>query len=91
MELGCSGCHTGNSVVRSPRLEGIFGKTVPLQNGESVIADEKYIRDSILLPNQQIAAGYQPLMPTFQGRVTEEQLLQLIAFIKGLKTLEEIR
>ncbi|PYI85331.1 MAG: cytochrome c oxidase subunit II [Verrucomicrobia bacterium] len=83
-ELGCSGCHVGNATVRSPRLEGLYGKLVPLQGGQVVRADEKYLRDSILLPAAQVTAGYEPLMPTFQGHITEEQLLQLIAYIKSL-------
>jgi cytochrome c oxidase subunit 2 len=74
-------------------LEGLFGKPVPLQSGQIVRADEKYIRDSILLPNQQITAGYEPLMPTFQGHVSEEELLQLISYIKtlGTQSLEDRR
>jgi cytochrome c oxidase subunit 2 len=83
-ELGCSGCHVGSSVIRAPPLEGLFGKPVPLETREVVTADEGYIRDSILLPNKQITAGYQPLMPSFQGRVSEEELLELIAYIKDL-------
>jgi cytochrome c oxidase subunit 2 len=92
-ELGCSGCHAGNGTVRAPRLEGIYGKPTPLQSGEVVIADDKYIRDSILLPNAQVAAGYAPVMPTFQGRITEEDLFQLIAYIKSIgdKQPEEVR
>src|SRR5262245_45810937 len=65
-ELGCSGCHVGSSVIRAPPLEGLYGKPVPLQTGQIVQANEGYIRDSILLPNNQITAGYQPLMPTYQ-------------------------
>ena len=83
-ELGCSGCHMGSTQIRAPRLEGLYGKPVPLQGGQIVRADEKYIRDSILLPNSQISAGYEPLMPTFEGHVSEEQLLELIAYIKTL-------
>jgi cytochrome c oxidase subunit 2 len=83
-ELGCSGCHMGSSVVRAPPLEGIFGKPVPLQTGGTVLADEGYLRDSILLPNSQIVAGYQPIMPSFQGHVTEEEVLELVAYIKSL-------
>jgi cytochrome c oxidase subunit 2 len=92
-ELGCSGCHLGNSIVPAPRLEGLYGRLVPLQEGKFVRADEKYIRDSILLPQSQITAGYQPVMPTFQGRVTEEELLELVSYIKGLgqKPQEEFR
>jgi cytochrome c oxidase subunit II len=83
-ELGCSGCHMGNAQIRAPRLEGLYGRAVPLANGQVVRADEGYIRDSILLPQSQIAAGYEPLMPTFAGRVSEEELLELIAYIKSL-------
>src|SRR5258705_6314726 len=73
-DLGCSGCHTGQSVVRAPPLEGMFGKPVPLQNGDVVTADEGYIRDSILFPAKQIVGGYTNNMPSFQGRVSEEEL-----------------
>jgi cytochrome c oxidase subunit II len=83
-DLGCSGCHMGNSQIRAPRLEGVFGKPVPLQGGQFAVADEKYIRDSILLPQSQVVYGYAPLMPTYAGHVTEEELFQLIAYIKGL-------
>jgi cytochrome c oxidase subunit 2 len=61
---------------------------VPLQSGEVVIADDKYIRDSILLPDSQIAAGYQPVMPSFAGKVTEDDLVSLIAYIKSLADAE---
>ncbi len=86
-ELGCSGCHMGSSIVRAPPLEGVYGKPVPLQSGQVVpAADEGYLRDSILLPNAQIVAGYEPVMPSFQGHVTEEELVELIAYIKSLGT-----
>jgi cytochrome c oxidase subunit 2 len=83
-ELGCTGCHTKGSVVRAPALEGIFGKPVPLQDGRIVTADEAYIRDCILIPRSQIVAGYEPLMPSFAGKVSEEELVSLIAYIKSL-------
>ena len=83
-ELGCSGCHVGQSVVRAPPLEGLFGKPVPLSNREVVIADEAYLRDSILLPAKQIVAGYTNDMPSFTGKVSEEQLLELIAYLKSI-------
>ena len=69
-QLGCSGCHTAGSTVRAPPLEGLYGRPVPLQGGDVVIADDKYIRDSILLPRTQVAAGYEPVMPSYrrQGR-----------------------
>lgn len=92
-ELGCSGCHMGNSIVHSPRLEGLFGKPVPLADGRIVSADERYLRDCILLQNEK-PAGYPPVMPVFQGHISEEELLQIIAYIKSLANSqppEEIR
>jgi cytochrome c oxidase subunit 2 len=83
-ELGCSGCHSPNAQIRAPLLEGVFGKPVPLESGEVIVADMRYIRDSILLPQSQITAGYEDVMPTFEGRLSEEQLFQLIAYIKSL-------
>lgn len=83
-QLGCSGCHEGKSSVHAPSLKGLYGKPVPLSGGAMVIADEKYLRDSILLPRSQVAAGYQPVMPSFAGRIKEDQLLQLVAYIKSI-------
>jgi cytochrome c oxidase subunit II len=83
-KLGCSGCHVNSQAVHAPPLEGLYGKMVPLSDQTFVVADEKYLRDAILLPTSQIAAGYQPLMPAFQGRISEEQLLQLIAYLKSI-------
>lgn len=83
-ELGCSGCHEGSTVVRAPPLRGLFGKPAPLQGGQIVTADEAYIRDSILLPAKDIAAGYTNDMPSFQGRLSEDQLFELIEYIKSI-------
>jgi cytochrome c oxidase subunit 2 len=83
-ELGCSGCHENSTVVRAPPLQGLYGKPVPLQSGQIVTADESYIRDSILLPAKDIAAGYTNDMPSYSGRVNEEQLLELIAYIRSI-------
>jgi cytochrome c oxidase subunit II len=86
-ELGCSGCHLGQSIVRAPPLQGIYGKPVPLNSGEVVIADEAYLRDSILFPAKHITGGYTNDMPSFTGKVNEEELLQLIAYLKSLGSL----
>ncbi len=86
--LACADCHKVTDTGRGPSLEGIFGTNRPLQGGGSVVADEGYIRESILNPQARIVAGYQPLMPTYQGQVNEEQLLQLIAYIKSLRAPE---
>lgn len=83
-ELGCSGCHSGSTIVRAPPLEGLYGKPVPLNDGEVVQADEAYLRDSILLPAKQIVGGYTNDMPSFTGKVSEEEVLELIAYIKSL-------
>ncbi len=83
-ELGCSGCHDGSTVVRSPPLQGLYGKPVPLESRQLVIADEAYLRDSILLPAKDIAAGYTNAMPSFQGRLSEEQLFEVIEYVKSI-------
>jgi len=83
-QVGCSGCHGVSSKIHAPRLEGLYGGPVPLEGGQVVTADDKYIRDSILLPASQIAAGYQNLMPSFAGRLSEDEVMQLIAYIKSL-------
>jgi len=83
-QLACNTCHRADAQGRGPVLQGLFGKTVTTQGGETVTADESYIRESILHPSAKVAAGYQPIMPTFQGVVSEEQLLQLIEYVKSL-------
>jgi cytochrome c oxidase subunit II len=83
-DLACSSCHTNDATARAPQLKGAFGSTVTLANGTKVVADEAYIRESILNPQAKVVAGFQPIMPTFQGLVTEEQLLQLIAYVRSL-------
>jgi cytochrome c oxidase subunit 2 len=84
VEKACSTCHYPDGKGRAPSLNGVFGKKVQLADGSIVTADESYIRESILTPNAKIVAGFQPLMPTFQGQLTEEQLLGLIAYVKSL-------
>ena len=83
-KLGCASCHAGGQNQRGAKLEGVFGTDVKLTTGEVVKADEAYIRNSILNPQSQIVEGYQPIMPTFKGQVTEEQLVSLVAYIKSL-------
>jgi cytochrome c oxidase subunit II len=82
--LGCSGCHDPNSSVHAPDLRGIFGHPVPLQDGRVVIVDEAYLRDSILLPQKDVAAGYAPIMPSFSNIVDDSQITRLIAYIRSL-------
>jgi cytochrome c oxidase subunit 2 len=81
---GCAGCHAPHAAVRAPLLDGIYRKPVALADGSVVIADEQYLHDSILLPNKQVTAGYEPKMPTYQGQLSEEEVLQIIAYLKSL-------
>ena len=83
--LACITCHKTDSSGRGPILAGVFGSTVDLQDGRRVVADENYLRESIMNPQAKVVRNYQPIMPTFQGTVSEENLLQLIAYIKTLK------
>jgi len=80
----CNTCHRPDSLARGPNLEGLFGKQVKLSDGRTIVADEAYIRESILNPAAKIVEGYQPIMPTFQGLIDEEGILQLTAYIKSL-------
>ncbi|HUF78946.1 MAG TPA: cytochrome c oxidase subunit II [Thermoanaerobaculia bacterium] len=82
--LACETCHRTGSRARGPDLIGVFGSRVELADGSTVVADETYLRESILNPAAKVVRGYQPLMPSFQGQVSEDQLLQLIQHIKSL-------
>lgn len=84
-QVGCSGCHAPNATIHAPLLEGLYGKPIALQNGRIVTADRQYLRDSILLPNKQIAAGFAPVMPTYQGQLSEEQVNELMAYLISLR------
>ena len=83
-KLGCASCHAGGPAQRGAKLEGIYGHDVKLMGGATVKADDQYIRNSILNPSSQVVEGFQPIMPTFKGQVTEEQLNSLVAYIKSL-------
>ena len=83
-DLACVTCHRSDTSGRGPVLNGVAGKPVLLADGSTVVADDNYLRESIMNPQAKIVAGFQPLMPTFQGLVNEEGLLQLIAYIKSL-------
>ncbi len=82
--LRCDTCHAERSDARGPSLLGLFGRDVPLSDGRVVKADADYLRESLLKPASKVVAGYQPLMPTYAGQVSEEQIQQLIAHIRSL-------
>ena len=83
-QLGCATCHRFDTQGRGPNLNGVFGKQVMLEDGRTVTADENYIRESILNPGAKVVAGFKPIMPSFQGQVSEESLMALVAYIKSL-------
>jgi cytochrome c oxidase subunit II len=84
---GCSGCHSHGGetpTVRAPPLEGLYGHPVPLESGQVVTADARYLHDSIITPNTQVVAGYAAQMPSYQGQLSEEEILKLVAYIESL-------
>jgi cytochrome c oxidase subunit 2 len=83
-QLACNTCHLPDGTGRGPNLAGVFGSRVTLSTGQTVVADESYIRESILNPQLRIVEGYQPLMPTFQGLVSEDGVMSLIEYVKSL-------
>jgi cytochrome c oxidase subunit II len=86
VEHACNTCHGDVPGARGPSLAGLFGKEVHLASGQTVVADESYIRESIVNSQAKLVAGYPPIMPTFQGLISEEGLLQLVAYIKSLSS-----
>jgi cytochrome c oxidase subunit II len=87
-DLACVTCHKTDSTGRGPSLLGVFGSQVELTDGRKVTADENYLRESIMNSQAKIVKGYQGIMPAFQGMVSEENLMQLIAYIRTLKPAE---
>ncbi len=86
---GCSGCHSENSTVHAPLLDGLYGTFVHLQDGSVRFADEAYIRDCIVNPRSFTVAGYPPVMPNYSGQLGEDDLLKLIAYIKSIGSKRE--
>jgi len=84
-EFNCISCHKSDGTGQGPSLQGIFGHKVKLEGGMTVIADEGYIHESILQPAAKIVKGYKPVMPTYQGQLEEEEIMQLITYIESLK------
>ena len=88
-DLSCNTCHRPDSQSRGPSLHGLIGRTVALEGGGSVVADEAYVRESIVNPGDRITAGFQPVMPAYQGLVSEEGLLALVEYVKSLGEASE--
>jgi cytochrome c oxidase subunit II len=83
-DLNCITCHKAEDTGRGPVLVGLYGRTQKLASGESITVDDSYIRESIMTPSARVVAGYQPVMPTYQGQVSEENILALIAYIQSI-------
>jgi len=83
-KYACNTCHMDTASGRGPVLAGMYGKTRPLVSGQNVVFDDNYIRESILNPTAKIAAGFQPLMPVFQGQVSEDDLIRLLSYVKSI-------
>jgi cytochrome c oxidase subunit 2 len=84
--MGCNACHSGSAAARGPNLAGVFGSKLALTNGSEVLVNEAYLRDAILNPSQHITAGYAPIMPTYQGQLSEDGLIDLVEYLKTLNT-----
>jgi cytochrome c oxidase subunit 2 len=87
-QLACHNCHKSDGTGRGPALEGVYGKPVQLSGGQRIDVDDSYLRESITNPKAKVVAGYEAIMPTFQGQVSEEQLLQLLAYIRSLASIQ---
>jgi cytochrome c oxidase subunit 2 len=85
LKLQCITCHSADAEARAPVLEGLYRRTVPLRDGRTVVADDAYLRESILYPEEKVVQGWEPIMPTFKGQVDEEDLIKLLSFLRSLK------
>jgi cytochrome c oxidase subunit 2 len=84
--MGCNACHSGNAAARGPNLAGVYGSKLQLTNGSEVLVNDAYLRDAILNPSQHITAGYAPIMPTYQGQISEDGLIDLVEYIKNMQS-----
>jgi cytochrome c oxidase subunit 2 len=84
-QRGCITCHSGQTDARGPNLEGSFGETTILKGGTEMVRDEEYLRESIMEPGKRVVEGYTPLMPSFKNQLTDEDVMNLVAYIKSLE------
>jgi len=84
--MGCNACHSGNAAARGPNLAGVYGTKLTLTDGSQVLVNEAFLRDAILNPSQHVTAGFAPIMPTYQGQISEDGLIDLVEYIKNLQT-----
>jgi cytochrome c oxidase subunit 2 len=87
-QRGCAGCHSVDGSTRvGPSFQNVYGSTHPLADGSSVTVDEQYIRESILEPKAKVVAGYQPVMPSYKGQLTDDDIQSLIAYMRSISNL----
>jgi cytochrome c oxidase subunit 2 len=84
--MGCNQCHTGDAAARGPNLANVYGSKLQMEDGSTQVVTDGFLRDTILNPSSHVPAGYKPIMPTYQGQISEEGLIDLVEYIKGLKT-----
>ena len=84
--MGCNSCHSGNAAARGPNLAGVYGAKLTLTDGSQVLVNDAYLRDSILNPSQHVTAGFAPIMPTYQGQISEDGLIDLVEYIKNMQS-----
>jgi cytochrome c oxidase subunit 2 len=84
--LSCNACHNGRPDARGPSLANVYGSNLLLTNGQTARADEAYLRDAILNPSEHVTQGYSPIMPTYQGQVSEDGVISLVEYIKNLNS-----
>jgi cytochrome c oxidase subunit 2 len=84
--MGCNACHSGSAAARGPSLAGVYGSKLQLTNGAQILVNDAYLRDAILNPSQHITAGYAPIMPTYQGQISEDGLIDLVEYIKSMQS-----
>jgi cytochrome c oxidase subunit 2 len=84
--MGCNSCHNGTASARGPNLAGVYGSKLMLTNGSQILVDDAYLRDAILNPSEHVTAGFAPIMPTYQGQISEDGLIDLVEFIKNIQS-----
>jgi cytochrome c oxidase subunit 2 len=84
--MGCNACHSGDAAARGPNLAGVYGSKLQLTDGSQVLVTDAYLRDAILNPSQHITTGFAPIMPTYQGQISEDGLIDLVEYIKNMQT-----
>jgi cytochrome c oxidase subunit 2 len=84
--MGCNSCHNGTAAARGPSLAGVYGSKLTLTDGRQILVDDAYIRNAILNPSEHVTAGFAPIMPTYQGQISEDGLIDLVEFIKNMQS-----